>query len=465
MSMNRRNAIKTLGALAGAAGLPRVLTGCGGDGEAPGIDTFVFMMMENRSYDHYLGHRALDGRGGRGFPADLTLPDLDGARVNVYPADNSIGQQCIPFDPPHSWDASRAQLNGGRNDGFLIEHQRRAGNTNTVEAIQYMTRDQVPVHSALADAYTSCDAWFSSVLGPTLPNRMYWHAGTSNGAKANNEVLGGAFRGVTSIYRRLEDAGLEWAYYYGDVPVLAFLDDVDTSGRLFRMTDFFAHAAAGTLPPVVYIDPNFGANDDHPPHHPLLGQQLIAAAYQALATSPHWERSMMLVTYDEGGGFFDHVAPPAGIADDFADEGFDQLGFRVPSIVAGPYAKAGHVSSVQYDHTSALKHLQDTFALPSLNQRVDAAANLLDCLDLDRLEAGDPAAPIELPPIEIRESELPRACFSHSGELRDHEHDLLAWADTVDLGVLDRREETRDTVFAIADYLDSHNLGRIVRGK
>jgi hypothetical protein len=250
------------------------------------------------------------------------------------------------------------------------------------------------------------------------------------------------------------------------VPVLAILGDLDPGRIRPFWYQFIDDAAAGKLPSVVYIDPAFGryGNDDHPPKHPLLGQHLIAAVYQALATSPQWERTLLVVTYDEHGGFYDHVPPPL-TADDHAAEGFDQLGFRVPTIVAGPYVKQGAASSVQYDHTSPLKHLENVFGLEPLTARASAAADLTDVIDLERLASGQPAAPIELPAVEIDESLMEGPCAGSS--FRAVDHDILAWADAsaARLGDLDRRAKTRDTVYGIADYLDHHNLGRIRRGR
>jgi phospholipase C len=459
MTMKRRDALKALGALAGAASTARLLSACGSDGPPPGIDTIVYLMMENRSYDHYLGARSmLEGKPGDGLVSTMSNPDANGTDVGIVPTPDA---ELCALDPPHGWDASRVQLAGGANSGFVIAHQDR--HPGAIEPMGYMLRENLPVTWALADAYTSCDRWFCSVLGPTLPNRMYWHAGTSNGARANDEVLAGAFNGVPSIHHRLDQAGVDWAYYYGDVPVLAVIKDLELEGRLRRfMWDFIDDAAAGKLPPVVYIDPGFGSNDDHPPHHPLLGQQLIAATYNALATSPQWERCLLVVTYDENGGYFDHVAPPTA-PDDRASEGFDQLGFRVPTLVMGPWAKQGYVSSVQYDHTSALKHLEQQHGLAPLTARSSAAVDLSDCIDYERIAAGNPAAPIVLPAVEIDESSLPGNCIGSS--LRPFDHDLLAWAEGANLGKLDLRRETRDYVYGIAEYLDAHNLGRIRRGR
>lgn len=459
MTMKRRDAIKALGALTGAAGAAKLLSACG-DGDEPGqtgISTIVYLMMENRSFDHYLGSRALvEGKPGDGLVGGMQNPDRLGNLVDIWPATPEF--QCV-LDPPHGWEASRVQFADGQNTGFVIAHQDANASDTAIEPMQYMLREHIPVTHALADAYTICDRWFCSVLGPTLPNRMFWHAASSNGATTNDEVLGGAFEGLPTIYHRLDAAGVDWAYYYQDLPVVGVIDDLDTSSRIRRFFfDFIDDAAAGRLPPVCYIDPAFSGNDDHPPHHPLLGQQLISAIYTALATSPQWNSCLFVVTYDENGGFFDHVAPPTG-PDERAD--FRQRGFRVPALVAGPYAKQGYVSSVEYDHTSALKHLENQFSLEPLNDRQSAANDLTDCIDQDRLDAGEPAAPIELPAVEIDEASLPDSC---RGETLSYDHDILRWADmSGKFARWDARPQVRDTIYGIADYLESHGRGRIIR--
>jgi phospholipase C len=285
-----------------------------------------------------------------------------------------------------------------------------------------LTREQLPVSWALADAYTSCDRWFCSVMGPTLPNRAYWHAASSFGLKVNNEVLSDFSAGVPipTIYNRLDAAGVDWAYYFGNLAVVSLLANPgpyqlelgpnDGTGHVRRFGDalerggqFFKDAAAGTLPPVVYIDPTFGENDDHPPVHPILAQELIASVYTALANSPQWKNILLVITYDENGGFYDHVPPPTTTDDTeakFGIPGFEQMGFRVPAMVIGPYVKQGYVSSVVYDHTSALKHLQNTFDLETLNPRMNAANDLMDCIDLDRLARGDWAPPAAIPMVD-----------------------------------------------------------------
>lgn len=425
--MNRRQAIKTLGGLAGMAGLSKFLPACGDNGEDPvGITTYVFMMLENRTYDHVFGARKLlEGKPGDGLTIDMANPDMDGNLVRVY--EPTLDTLCV-LDPPHGWDASHRQWNDGAMDGFLREYQLSHSSTTIKDSMAYLTRSLQPVSWALADAYTTCDRWFASVMGPTLPNRAYWHTATSFGLKDNQSILEEfASVPVPTIYNRLVDKGIDWVYYFGSLAVASLLGNPgpyqldlgpnDGTGHIRKFavyTDqpddpngqFFKDCAAGRLPPVVYIDPYFGSggNDDHPPTHPMMAQALIRAVYTALAKSPQWKNCMLVITYDEHGGFFDHVPPPT-VTDDteekFGVSGFTQLGFRVPAMVVGPYVKQNYVSSVQYDHTSALKHLQTAFDLEPLNVRMDTANDLTDCIDMDRLARGEWAPPIELPPIDL----------------------------------------------------------------
>jgi phospholipase C len=269
-------------------------------------------------------------------------------------------------------------------------------------------------------------------MGGTIPNRFYWHAASSCGFKTNAVLDDPTPIALETIYHRLYDKKIPWAYYYSSLPLVPAMNErllpeyrlptdlIAQSVRTFGDTEegggrFFQDAAAGTLPPVCYIDPFFYLNDDHPPAHPMLAQQMIAAVYTALAKSPQWKNCMLVITYDEHGGFFDHVPPPRTEDDTTSkyplDENgepatdFEQLGFRVPAMVIGPYVKKGHVSSVQYDHTSPLKHLGSAFDLEPLNVRMAVANDLMDCIDQERLANGDWAEPIELPEITLNRDE------------------------------------------------------------
>ncbi len=485
--VTRRQAIKTLGQLAGAATLSKYVTGCGSSSGPEGITTYVFMMLENRSYDHMFGARKLveGNMDGDGLLATMTNPDVNGVQIAPFNPDKD--HMCDP-DPPHDWDPLHMSWDGGKCDGFVIQHQMAHSSTTLVDPMQYLVREQVPVSFALADSYTTCDRWFCAVMGPTLPNRAYWHTGTSLGIgkdpSANNMILN-AFSGgipVPSIYNKLHDKGVDWAYYYGSIPVVSLLSNAgpyqldlgpnDGTGNIRRFGTpdgmgsgaggFFDDCAKGKLPPVVYIDPYFYVNDDHPPIHPINGQALIAAVYTALAKSPQWKNCMLVVTYDENGGFMDHVSPPTTMDDTlqkYGQDGFDQLGFRVPAIIAGPYVKQNNVSHTVYNHTSALKHIQNTFGLDSLNVRTDAANDLSDCIDTERLMKGQWAKPIELPAFSVDDwPQDPNLC-SHTGGFREMDP-ISQWADLNPgkLGALDLRPELESYQATIRNFLKANNL-------
>lgn len=455
--MKRRDALKTMGGLAGAAAASRVLPGCGDNALPPGIDHIVVVMMENRSYDHLFGARALQGLGGDGLTATMSNPGMDGLPVGAYEA--MTGNLCVP-DPPHGWTAAHNAFADGANSGFVIAHQQSHSDPGARHPMEYLTRGTVPVSWALADQYTICDRYFCSVMGPTWPNRMFWHSGSSGGIKTNDLPLGGFT--WPSIHHRLDDAGVPWRYYYVTIPVLAIVDTLDKEGRLFLFEQFIRDASKGDLAPVTYLDPGFNLNDDHPPIHPHYGQQFLASIYTALASSPAWARTMLVITYDENGGFFDHVPPPTTV-DERTGEGFNQLGFRVPTIVAGPYAKRG-VNSTVLEHCSVLAQIERQFGLVPLNARTAASNDLSSTIDTDRMAIG-PDAPIALPAVEIDESQLGADCAMISEILDDHPMHQLADRFPDRFAKYDHRHLWKDQLYLIGDYLEQHNAGRIRRGR
>lgn len=453
--MKRRDALKTLGALAGVTALPKILGGCGSDDPNEGITTLVILCMENRSYDHYLGPRALQGLGGDGLTEGMSNPRSSGSAEPIFHESVS----CI-LDPPHSWGQSRAQFNSGQNDGFMREYQRVWGSTVAAHPMGYFEREDLPFSWALADAYATSDRWFSSLMGPTWPNRMYLHSGQSGGLSENVLPTTGGID-WQSIHHQLSAAGIDWAYYFQDLPFVPLFKDLDISGHVRRVNnDFFKDAKAGTLPPVVWIDPNFDLNDDHPPHHQMLGQQLMASIYAALADGPQWENCMFVITYDEHGGYFDHVPPPLA-PDERAAVGFDQLGFRVPAFVAGPYVKQNYVSSVVRDHCSVLSHITKQYGLDPLTERVAWAPDLSDFIDLERLAAGEPAPPVAMPEVIVNESDLVGAC----AQVAPSQPELAALADAGFFPKhLDLRHRRLDDGYAIGAAAEALGAGRIRYG-
>jgi len=412
-SVDRRTALQGLGVLlAGCATPPKSSDSAGpadsGTVDLPDefgwellrhrIDTVVVLMMENRSFDHYLGALSLvEGRTEvDGLTEDMSNPHPDGSDVLVFPS----GIFCLS-DPPHGWNSCHDQWNDGANDGFVREFEDRHAGVGH-EAMGFFGRETLTAHYHLADHFVVCDQWYASVMSSTWPNRYYASCAENGGMQGNDFPL----EPVESIYTRVAAKGLSWASYFNNAPFLVLLPDRTPQEPEFtEMERFFEDAAAGTLANVVLVDPVFGKNDDHPPAHPVAGQIFIAQVYEALRKSPQWDRTLLVVTYDEHGGFFDHAPPPTA-ADDRADEGFDRLGFRVPTLVVGPWVKPGHVSHTVRDHTSILAFIEHLFELDPLTARDAAADPMLDVFDADAVLAGTPVEGPAVPTIEADEDEL-----------------------------------------------------------
>src|SRR5919198_162836 len=355
--MRRREFLARTAALAGAAGLATALPAEGlisraaqleASAALPSprnmpIDTFVVLMMENRSFDHYFGWRAdADGRN-----AGLKYPDDGGALHPTHPLAPDY-QGCGFGDPDHSWEGGRTQFDNGRLDGF-----RRGENDDY--ALGYYRQGEVRFLHPLAHAFTLYDRYFCSLLGPTWPNREYMHSAQSGGNKQNASAQdaanaynsGGLYRWET-IWDRLLQRGISCAYYHADLPFIAIF-----GSRYQRITkpvsQFYSDAQAGRLPRVVFVDPPFldggggdGLSGDEHPHGDIrIGQAFMAQITHAFLNSPQFRRGALFINYDEWGGFFDHVRPRF-VPDDRAnladfDNNWGVTGFRVPMVAVSPY--------------------------------------------------------------------------------------------------------------------------------
>lgn len=355
-----------------------------------GIEHIVVLMMENRSFDHFLGALSSDA----GYANKAILDGLTGAEWNPGPNGSKVTvfkmTNLTPDDPPHGWEAAHAQFNGGKNDGFVKEHEGSSRN----EVMGFHDRSQVPLYYWFADHFAVCDRWFSSVMGPTWPNRLYLHATTSKGIKSNVPP----FVPPKTIWDALKSKDVSAKNYVAGAVSWASGALVSKALRISaRMDQFFDAAKDGTLPSFSLIDPDFQASDDHPSHNILRGQAFVASVYRALAESPLWSKTLLIVTYDENGGFYDHVPPPKTIDD---DDGFEQLGFRVPAFVIGPTVKKGYVCKTPLEHSSIAATLKTRWDIASLSKRMDATKDVSDCIDATKLKA--PAAPPSgMPPVAM----------------------------------------------------------------
>jgi phospholipase C len=335
----------------------------------------VISCAENRSFDHLYGFAAPVQAAGFGPGPGYTQPDASGGAHAPFEL-----EALSSGDPPHSWRAVHRQWNGGAMDGFYTTAERDNGDGN--QALGYYTARQLPFYHSLFGTAGLCANFFSSVLGPTLPNRYYLMSGTSGGVTTNAvrgyDVFDSA--GWPMILDLLDDAGLTWKIYNhfnedvdaGDTNNVAvfwsrYAHDPRTTAT---KDDYVRDLAAGRLPQVSWIIPSFTlGSDEHPPASVTAGEAFQQEMITALRGSSAWEHAAFLLTYDEHGGFFDHVAPPR--VDAYG------LGVRVPLWVVSPLARRGAITSRRpADHASKLKFIERTFGLPTLasrNHRFDLA--------------------------------------------------------------------------------------------
>ncbi len=382
------------------------LTPLRGDGSHPYhyVDTIVMCQMENRSFDHYFGALSLlEGRADvEGLSEGLSNSGSDGTPYPIH----ALGPRWVfDVDPGHSHGACVEQFGEGKNDGFVRNFETRAGKgPQAGDVMGYHTRAELPAHYHLADNFALFDRWHCSLLAPTWPNRFYSHCATSGGKLKNDKTLN-----APTMYPTLEANGLAWELYGATVVnFLMLVESIPVERQTGKtMADFFAAAEAGTLPNVCILEPDVGFADDHPPHDIRNGQAYVASIYEALRRSPKWDRTLFLLFYDEHGGFYDHVPPPKVAFDE--RPGFDQLGFRIPGLMAGGLVKRGAVIHDVVDHSSLPALIARVFGLPHLNQRSETSGDFANALSLDFVEDElRPVAP-EMPVIELLDGEIERA--------------------------------------------------------
>jgi len=394
-----------------------------------GIEHVVVLMMENRSFDHFLGW--LPGADGR---RDMTFLSPDGNVYPNYPLAPDF-QGCGYSDPDHSWEGFLIQHNDGKMDGFLQRPTAPANNpgvtlaaANTFPIGYYTNFDHeqgqkrkavpdLPVIGALAENYTVLDRYFCSFAGETFPNRFYQHA-----ARTDRDHNSSTLSSLPSIWDQLSpipnNQGIPTGgYFFRDLPFMALwglkyfpfwhpfaAGDTDALGIPVTTPSFIDTVAAGNLPNVSFLDPAFDTEgngtsaDDHPLADIRLGERFIADAYHALADAGYLDNTVFVVTFDEWGGFYDHVPPPHVIDDtdpstvDHTGDSteptdgrlvpdYTQLGFRVPTIVVSNLAQARVVHDGPYEHASTLKMIESTFGLRALTSRDANALDLGQILD------------------------------------------------------------------------------------
>jgi phospholipase C len=349
------------------------------------IEHVVVLMQENHTFDNYFG--TFPGADGASpdtcIPVDPTAPALD--CIKPYHLDSTR-----TVDLHHGSSISKAAYNNGTMDGFIAVQNAR--NLPGVVAMGYYDGRDLPLYWNLASDYVLADRFFSSVAGSSEANHFYWVAAQTPAGPI-------PFNGLQfpTIFDRLREAGVSWKFYVQNydptitfrnrqpasdkaaqlvwAPILnfaRFIDDPELSSRIVNLDEYWTDLAAGTLPSVAFMVPS-GASE-HPPGDVALGQVFAVSMVTSLMRSSAWKSSLFLVTWDDWGGWYDHVPPPEIDADGY--------GFRVPAIIVSPYARPGYVDSTTYDFTSILRFIEENWSLEPLATRDATANSLANALDL-----------------------------------------------------------------------------------
>src|SRR5258708_603761 len=350
----------------------------------------VLLIMENRSFDQMLGcfHPAVDG-------IDPGVPGMNRDRAGrpYYQAPTDVRQMLL--DPHHEVAHVRTQLDGN-NGGFVLDFE-ACYPDSPPDARQlimsYYPRGFLPALHALAQDFTICDHWFSSLPGPTWPNRSFALTGTSNGrvnmpgdGEHTIDLAGWFEQDQTTIFDNLTEKGIHWKSYFHDVPqsaVHCHQRKPENVSRYFYIDEFFedARGREDEFPQFCLIEPDFNGvneNDDHPPHDVMKAERLLANVYNALrANEKLWESTLLVVFCDEHGGFYDHVVPPPAVRpDDRPDEySFDRPGVRGPALPVAP-SMDPRTETMPIDHTTVPRYLIDKWDLDPMGRRAAEAISI-----------------------------------------------------------------------------------------
>ena len=402
------------------------------------LDTFVVLMMENRSFDHYFGwHPDADAKN-----EGLSYPTPEGTQAPTHRLTPDF-QGCGHPDPDHGWTGGRFQWNGGRNDRFVFGNE--AGDGSDEFAIGYYLKEDLGFIPHVADAYTLYDRWFCSIMASTYPNRHYQLCAQNGGQKSNvfppqsQQTTGFTWE---TIFDRAQANGVSFGYYVSDLPFPALYGQRGIA-TVRPIEQYYSDAAAGRLPQITFVDPPFRdggggdglSADEHPHGDVRLGQALMSDIAHAFIESPQYRRGVMFIDYDEWGGFFDHV-PPRFVPDDRRSsdlaEDWGMTGFRVPGTAISPFTRGGRVSHMTVTHESILKLISYRFGFGFLNKRHRYASNIGRSFDFRRPDFDPPKLP---DPAAIMAVPCSLGGSGRSAPQRPKEHDLVQLETS---GLLDR---------------------------
>jgi phospholipase C len=335
------------------------------------IDHILFLIQENRTFDSYFGTYP----GAEGFPQGLKVPLQPGGTPTIAPFHLTSRST---HSMPHRWAAAHAAMNGGKMDGFIeAEH--------SMNTMGYYDGTDIPNYWAYAGQFILADNFFSSLAGPSLPNHLYTVAAQSGGLVDNMKQPPAEGFDFSTMAELLGASGISWKYYGGDADPEAFgfwnplpgfktfMDSKELRSHLVDNTEYFHDLREGRLPAVAWIVPNF-TESEHPPADIQLGMWYVTSFVNALMKSQYWQNTVLIITWDDYGGFYDHVAPPQ----------VDKYGYgpRVPAIIVSPYVQPGLIDHTLYDFTSVLRFIEDRFNLKALTDRDKNANSLGQSLNL-----------------------------------------------------------------------------------
>jgi phospholipase C len=376
------------------------------------FDHIVIVMMENHSFDNYLGMLPRRGKPAvDGFAFDATGTPVDSNPVQGgYITVKRAASRCQPDGPSQAWTPTHHEIDGGRMDGFARV---------APASMLYWDSDDIPFYYSLARTFCVGDRWFCSAPCQTYPNRRFLLAGTAFGLISTDTSSLTQNPPNGTIVDRLVAHGISWRDYFTDLPATGVIESIPQNhpANLAPISQFYADCAAGTLPAVSFVDSDIGAasvaggevgsapapfapqagdqastqnQDEEGPADITLGENFVSQVTNAVLQSPAWPRTLLVWTYDEHGGYYDHVPPPAAIPPDSIPPklgphdtpgGYDIYGPRVPAVVVSPYAKRSGVTSVVHDHTSILATIEAKWNLPAMTFRDANANTLADFLD------------------------------------------------------------------------------------
>jgi phospholipase C len=453
-----------------------------------GVEHVIVLVMENRSFDHMLGFLpGVNGlKGDEGNHVDPTAPGSPFIRVSR----DALPTGDLDIDPSHELTNVNEQLfgiisgpvpGGAHNIGFVSNYARQHDKDNRFAVgpniMKCFDPAALPVLSTLAKEYAVCDRWHSSVPAQTWPNRFFLHCATSGGYVDNQQ----RHYDMRTIYENLTGSGLTWNIYFHDFPhslSLANLTNSSFAGNFRLFPEFFRDLKSRTLPNYSFLEPRYfnllswKSNDQHPPHDVRLGEHLMADVYDQLRKSDYWNKSLLVILYDEHGGIYDHELPPPAVSPDgktspVTNFGFDRLGLRVPALLISPLIKQGTIDHTLYDHTSLLASVREMFSLSTPLSARDAVANtfthLLDnAARNDKPEISRPAHPEasefhEVPgaatmTVEKVTEQLSTNASGRNQELSEFQDSLVSLANNLDVP-----ESPRMRVLRLARQIDDEH--------